>query len=287
MGVLQRFERRIGGVVEGIFARAFKSEVQPVEVAAALQRELDDQAAVVGRDRTLVPNQFVVELGDHDYDRLAPYEKPLTDELAAMVREHATDQRYSFVGPVQVRLLLVHALETGVFRVRSEVVPGREGMPDLMSVAPQPPRPLPSARDAAPFNAGDTSLTTAIPRAPAVPNLGRIHVREGRGAAYDFELRHKITVIGRGTDADIRLTDQAVSRRHAEIRIVNGATMLNDLQSTNGTTVNGVTITTTALSDGDEIRIGETVLTYHAPADAPQGAALPGLPSLPNPGPRG
>ena len=289
MGVLQRFERRIGGVVEGIFARAFKSEVQPVEVAAALQRELDDQAAVVGRDRTLVPNQFVVELGDHDYDRLSPYEKPLTDELAAMVREHAADQRYSFVGPVQVKLLFVHALETGVFRVRSEVVPGREGMPDLLSIPPQPPRPLPPqpARDAASFSTGDTSLTTAIPRAPATPNLGRIHVREGKGASYDFELRHKITVIGRGTDADIRLTDQAVSRRHAEIRIVNGATMLNDLQSTNGTTVNGITVTTTALSDGDEIRIGETVLTYHAPADAPQGAALPGLPSLPNPGPRG
>ena len=296
MGVLQRFERRIGGVVEGIFARAFKSEVQPVEVAAALQRELDDQAAVVGRDRTLVPNQFVVELGHHDYDRLAPYEKPLTDELAAMVREHAVDQRYSFVGPVHVKLLLVPTHETGLFRIRSEVAPGREGMPDLASIPPQPPRPLPTpslptpsppAREPAPFNAGDTNLTTAIPRAPAVPNLGQIHVREGRGASYDFEIRHKITVIGRGTDADIRLTDQAVSRRHAEIRIVNGATMLNDLQSTNGTTVNGVTVTTTALSDGDEIRIGETVLTYRAPADAPQGAALPGLPSLPNPGPRG
>jgi hypothetical protein len=291
VGVLQRFERRIGGVVEGIFARAFKSEVQPVEVAAALQRELDDQAAVVGRDRTLVPNQFVVELGHHDHDRLAPYEKPLTDELAAMVREHAADQRYSFVGPVQVKLLLVPTLETGLFRIRSEVAPGREGMPDLASIPPQPPRPLatpsPPARDAAAFNAGDTNLTTAIPRAPAVPNLGRIHVREGKAASYDFEIRHKITVIGRGTDADIRLTDQAVSRRHAEIRIVNGATMLNDLQSTNGTTVNGATVTTTALSDGDEIRIGETVLTYRAPADAPQGAALPGLPSLPNPGPRG
>jgi hypothetical protein len=289
VGVLQRFERRIGGVVEGIFARAFKSEVQPVEVAAALQRELDDQAAVVGRDRTLVPNQFVVELGDHDYDRLSPYEGPLTDELAAMVREHATDQRYSFVGPVQVKLLLVRTLETGVFRIRSEVAPGREGMPDLLSIPPQPPRPLPPqpARDAASFSAGDTSLTTAIPRAPAAPNLGQIQVREGKGASYDFELRHKLTVIGRGTDADIRLTDQAVSRRHAEIRIVSGATMLNDLQSTNGTTVNGATVTTTALSDGDEIRIGETVLTYRAPADAPQGAALPGLPSLPNPGPRG
>ncbi len=289
MGVLQRFERRIGGVVEGIFARAFKSEVQPVEVAAALQRELDDQAAVVARDRTLVPNQFVVELGDHDYDRLSPYEKPLADELAAMVREHATDQRYSFVGPVQVKLLLVRALETGLFRIRSEVVPGREGMPDLMPIPPQPPRSLPPqpVPEAAPFNAGDTSLTTAIPRAPTAPNLGVIHVREGKGASYDFELKHKITVIGRGTDADIRLIDQAVSRRHAEIRIVNDATMLNDLQSTNGTTVNGATITTTPLSDGDEIRIGETVLTYRAPADAPQGAALPGLPSLPNPGPRG
>ncbi len=294
MGVLQRFERRIGGVVEGIFARAFKSEVQPVEVAAALQRELDDQAAVVGKDRTLVPNQFVVELGDHDYDRLSPYEKPLTDELAAMVREHAADQRYSFVGPVQVQLLLVRGLETGLFRIRSEVAPGREGMPDLPPIPPQPSlrspqlpqRPLGPGGDAA-FNDGDTNLTTAIPRAPAAPNLGRIQVREGKAAAYDFELKHKITVIGRGTDADIRLTDQAVSRRHAEIRIVNGATMLNDLQSTNGTTLNGVTVTTTPLSDGDEIRIGETVLTYHAPADAPQGAALPGLPSLPNPGPRG
>ncbi len=108
MGVLQRFERRLGGMVEGMFARAFKSEVQPVEVAATLQRELDERAAVVGRDRILVPNHFVVELGDHDYDRLAPYEKPLTHELGAMVREHAEDQRYTFVGPVDVKLVAHH-----------------------------------------------------------------------------------------------------------------------------------------------------------------------------------
>ena len=109
-------------------------------------------------------------------------------------------------------------------------------------------------------------------------------MREGKAAAYDFELKHKITVIGRGTDTDIRLTDHAVSRRHAEIRIANGATMLNDLQSTNGTTVNGVTVTTTALSDGDEIRIGETVLTYRAPtaAASPSAPSLPGLPSVPD-----
>jgi len=298
VGVLSRFERKLGGMVEGIFARAFKSEVQPVEVAAALQRELDDQAAVVGRDRTLVPNHFVVELRDHDHDRLAPYEKPLTDELAAMVREHADDQRYSFVGPVRIELERVHPLDTGVFRIRSDVAPGREGMPDLQPLPPpaqrQPARPVAAplgVRPEALFELGrepdDTNLTTAIPRLTAAPSLGRIQVREGKAPSYDFELKHKITVIGRGTDTDIRLTDHAVSRRHAEIRIANGATMLNDLQSTNGTTVNGVTVTTTALSDGDEIRIGETVLTYRAPADAP-APNLPGLPSAPdNQGPWG
>jgi pSer/pThr/pTyr-binding forkhead associated (FHA) protein len=92
-----------------------------------------------------------------------------------------------------------------------------------------------------------------------------VRVREGKGAAYDFELKNKVTVIGRGTDTDLRLTDQSVSRRHAEIRVAGGATMLNDLQSTNGTTVNGTAVTTKALADGDEIRLGETTIVYQGP----------------------
>ena len=68
MGVLQRFEHRLEGMVEGAFARAFKSELQPVEVASAVQREMDDRAAIVAQGRTLVPNDFVVETGP---DRLS------------------------------------------------------------------------------------------------------------------------------------------------------------------------------------------------------------------------
>ena len=264
MGVLQRFERRLGGMVEGLFARAFKSEVQPVEVAATLQRELDERAAVVGRDRILVPNQFVVELGDHDYDRLAPYEKPLTHELGAMVREHAEDQRYTFVGPVDVKLVRITTLDTGMFKVRSDVAPGPDGIPAHLV---PPPAPLVGVRPT--INDGDdepadVAYTTAIPRV-AAPTYGRVRVREGKSAAYDFELKNKVTVIGRGTDTDLRLTDQSVSRRHAEIRVAGGATMLNDLQSTNGTTVNGATVTTKALADGDEIRLGETTIIYQGP----------------------
>jgi hypothetical protein len=242
VGVLQSFERRLGGLVEGIFARAFKSQVQPVEVAAALQRELDAKAAVVARDRTLVPNHFVVELGDHDHDRLAPYAEPLTSELAAMVREHAEEQRYAFVGPVSVDLSHQPALDTGVFHIRSEVAPGQQ------------PAPREVARPAAP----------TTPHASA----GRIVVREGHHATYEFELRQTVTVVGRGLGADLQLTDPAVSRRHAEIRLAGAGPMLNDLQSTNGTLLNGSRATTAALVDGDEIQIGEAVLIYHGPAPA-------------------
>ncbi len=233
MGVLQSFERRLGGLVEGIFARAFKSQVQPVEVAAALQRELDAKAAVVARDRTLVPNHFVVELGDHDHERLAPYAEPLSSELAAMVREHADEQRYSFVGPVSVELAHVPSLETGVFHVRSDVVPGQQPV--------------------------------AAPTKEPAASTGRIVVREGNKASYEVELRQAVTVIGRGAGADVRLTDPGVSRRHAEIRLTDTGPMLNDLQSTNGTKLNGVSVTAAALADGDEVRLGETVLIYHGP----------------------
>src|SRR5262249_23430535 len=122
--VMDRFERRLDRLVSGAFARAFKAEVQPVEVAAALQRECDDRAAIVTRGRTMVPNDFTVELGPHDHERLAMYEEPLGNELGAMVREHAEEQGYQFVGPVTVRLALVDDLDTGMFRVRSQAVAG-------------------------------------------------------------------------------------------------------------------------------------------------------------------
>ena len=104
MGVLQRFERRIEEMVNRPFARAFKAEVQPVEIASALQRECDDRAAIVARGRTMVPNAFTVALGQHDHERLSVYAEALGEELAAMVREHAEEQRYAFIGPVTVEL---------------------------------------------------------------------------------------------------------------------------------------------------------------------------------------
>src|ERR1700685_2184186 len=124
VGVLQRLERRLEGMVEGAFARAFKSELQPVEVASAVQREMDDRAAIVAQGRTLVPNDFVVELAASDHERLEVYADSLGIELANLAREHAREQGYSFVGPVRLRFESVPDLTTGTFRVRSGVIRG-------------------------------------------------------------------------------------------------------------------------------------------------------------------
>jgi len=124
VGVLQRFERRIEGLVNGAFAKAFKSEVQPVEIASALQRECDDRAAIVSQGRTMVPNDFTVELGGHDHERLATYAGPLGAELAELVREYGAEQRYMFVGPVDVKFARAADLDTGMFRIQSQALAG-------------------------------------------------------------------------------------------------------------------------------------------------------------------
>jgi len=227
MGVLDRFERRLDRMVNGAFARAFKSEVQPVEVAAALQRECDDRAAIVTRGRTIVPNEFTVELGGHDYDRLIGYAEPLGSELGAMVREHADEQGFAFVGPVAVSFELHDDLDTGLFRVRSQAVATPEGAPPA-------------------------------PHEPAVPAPVSAALESG-GHTYVLTRRH--TVLGRGAEADLRLEDLGVSRRHAEI-VLSDPPRITDLGSTNGTFLDGERVTTAELYDGARLALGSTALVF-------------------------
>jgi len=122
MGILRRVERGLEGAVNGVFARAFKADVQPVEVAAALQRELDGSARIVSRDRRLVPNDFVVDLSPHDHDKLEPFHAALVRELSQSTREYAGVQGYLFPGPLHIDLARDETLSTGRFAIRSSVV---------------------------------------------------------------------------------------------------------------------------------------------------------------------
>ncbi len=125
MGLLDNFERGLERAVNGAFAKTFKSGVQPLEITAALRRELDTQAAVVSRDRILVPNKFTVGLSPTDYQRMSAIGPTLIDELTQLVQRHATAQHYAFAGGIDIRLEENPRLTQGVIDVQSSSVQGR------------------------------------------------------------------------------------------------------------------------------------------------------------------
>jgi hypothetical protein len=269
VGVLQRFERRLDGWVNGAFAKAFKSEVQPVEIASALQRECDDRAAVVSRGRTMVPNDFTVELGDHDYARLTTYAGPLAAELTDLVQEHGREQRYMFVGQVEVKFERVPDLATGMFRIRSQALasvvqmpgpggPGGPGGPAYGDAAsPEYPLGYPVAPPvAAPV--GAPAAPGYFPPGPPPPGGTGFWV-EINGVRHP--LSRPVTSLGRGTDVDLRVDDPSVSRRHAEIR-TGAPSFIADLGSTNGIEVDGQHVRQAQLHDGSVIHLGSTTIVF-------------------------
>jgi hypothetical protein len=291
MGVLQRFEKRLGGLVEGGFARLFHGRVEPVELAAALARDADNNKAV-GPQRVLVPNIYDIDLSHSDFDRLAPYAITLGDELAVMVSEHAAEQGYSFVGPVAVTLHEEPSLSTGSFRISSRVEAGPDGParmaePDRSNVAVHPPlrsaapvfppsraAPVPEVQPAAPAPpaaapppapvdppsvSADPAMTTVLRPTPP-PTFGRLVLADGTEAAID----QPEVILGRGADADIRITDASVSRRHARVTVVGRVLTIEDLGSTNGTFHNGRQIGRATLSDGDEVKLGASTVLFRS-----------------------
>ena len=242
MGIFQRFEKRVEGAVSGVFARAFKGDVQPVEIAARLQRELDAEAKLMSRDKKLVPNDFTVELSQHDHDKLAPYAATLTRELGDELRTHATDRGYVFSGPIRIDFDLDTRLPTGRFTVSSEAV-ASVSVPSSSEAARASGPP-----DGAPARPGELVLEVNGMRHPlSPPGL----------------------VIGRGTEADLRINDPGISRRHAEIRVgqsSDGTIDIVDLGSTNGITVNGHKVRHAVLQEGTRIEIGTTRMLVHDPS---------------------
>ncbi|MFF9013264.1 FhaA domain-containing protein [Streptomyces sp. NPDC014870] len=293
MGVLKRFEQRLEGLVNGTFAKVFKSEVQPVEIAGALQRECDNNATIWNRERTVVPNDFIVELSAPDFERLSPYSGQLGDELAGLVRDYAKQQRYTFMGPIKVHLEKADDLDTGLYRVRSRTLassssqqqspaagppqgghapgghaPGGYGYPPA-GAPPMPAAPPPGAAGAqrpghAPGHAPGQAPAAGRPTAGGPGPMPASGAQVRRWIEINGT-RHQISrptlVLGRSTDADVRIDDPGVSRRHCEIRTGTPST-IQDLGSTNGIVVDGQHTTRATLRDGSRIVVGSTTIVY-------------------------
>lgn len=226
MSGLSRFEHKLEEMISGAFARAFRSAVQPVEIAAALQRECDNNAQILSRDRRMVPNDFHVELSQTDLDRLAPYDSAMGEELVRQVEEHADQQSYVFPGPITIDFEAADDLTTGRFRIRSRAQAKVTG----------------------------SASHTQVRRARAVLEVNGTH----------HPLQPPGLVIGRGTEADVRINDPGVSRRHIEFVVPPGENTrieVRDLGSTNGMHVDGHRVTNTGVRDGTQVKIGNTTMT--------------------------
>ena len=217
---LQSFEDGLGRMVEGVFSRAFKSNVRPIEIGRRLIKEIDSNRTVDMKGRRVVPNQFVVRLAPDDQAALADVEPALITELIEAVKEYCADENYHLRGPVTVTIEIDQAVSTGRIDVDSSV--RKAGSTDIVARVTLP--------DDRKITLGTDTLT-----------------------------------IGRLAECEIAFDDSNVSRRHAEIKARDGGYAVNDLGSTNGTKVNGVTITfERALRDGDIISVGSHSIRYEA-----------------------
>ncbi len=237
MGLLENLEQRLDQIVNGSFSKAFKSEVQPVELGAALQQEIDNRADNLN-GQTVVPNIFIVELGPVDHERLATYFSTLSIELGSLADSYTNEQRYTAVDLAHITFDLDPNLETGVFRIRSTAAKRPESAVAPASVAE-------SAVPQMPLSAFATEST---------PYLTSV-------TGEEFKITKSVTSVGRGIEADIQIDDTSVSRLHCSI-VLGSEVLIRDLGSTNGTIVDGARASESVLHDGSIIKIGNITLTY-------------------------
>ncbi|WP_083274275.1 DUF3662 and FHA domain-containing protein [Brevibacterium sp. HMSC24B04] len=272
VGMLDRFERGIERVVNGAFAKAFRSQVEPVELAGALRKEADARAAVVSRGRTLTANSYTVELSSTDFERLTPIFDELKTDLRQVVGEHAVEQGYSFVGPVTVELTVASDLDTGVYRVLA----GTE-RPDG-SPAAQPANrggydPISRANPIVPEAYEQSRRRETSPAPSPAPNQASPARPAGRQSAAHFtvsvgsrsyRLGQGSTIFGRSSSsADIVIDDPGVSRRHFEVTVDGSHAQASDLGSTNGTLLDGKRISKVNVTDGTVLQAGDSTVVFH------------------------
>jgi Protein of unknown function (DUF3662)/Inner membrane component of T3SS, cytoplasmic domain len=247
VSVLQRFEKRLEGLVEGAFAKVFKGVVHPVEILNAMQREAEAHKAILAGGRTLVPNRYVIDLSPYDHSRLAPYAAALAQELAQSQAEFIGEQAWTVYGDVIVEIERGDGLDTGMFRVTAEVYTGGEVAPVQQPAYDAGPQYSPYDQQPGGYQAHGHNGR----------NVGLV---SGDGRTYPLQMGS--TVIGRGDQANLRLPDVGISRRHARLDYDGSQVVLTDLGSTNGTMVNGQRVSAVALNPGDMIQLGTTTLTF-------------------------
>lgn len=251
MSVLRNLEARIEGLVEGVFSRAFSSEVQPVEIARKLAKEMDSHKTA-SVSQVYAPNRYTVWLSPEDHERLSGYERSLAQELGEYLLEHARRQDYALLTRPEVLIETDDRLRLGEFGIQPRLVkpPARQG------------------DDAKEGASGHTMVYAAAPASKPEPRpTGRAALTETRAIVSVGDRRYVLSgptaTLGRSRECDCVLDDQNVSRRHAELRRDSrGDWQISDLGSTNGVKINSRRVESARLSAGDEVTLGTTSFVF-------------------------
>jgi hypothetical protein len=247
MSVLRNLEAKLESFVEGAFSRAFKSRVQPVELARKLAKEMEE-SRVVSISRTYVPNEYVVFLSPRDREQFSSYEGALKKELSDYLLEHARGEGLALVTRPTVEFKTDERLGLGEFGIQAHLI--------------QPPDEDAGEMEPQQADYGHTMVYSPDAEARKLveaPALGRaLLVSDGKRTV----LSGARVLVGRSRDCDVVLDDPNVSRRHAELRRQGDTWMVADLGSTNGVKVNGRRVDHAILKPGDEITVGLSRLSF-------------------------
>jgi Protein of unknown function (DUF3662)/FHA domain len=249
--VLRTIENKIEALFEGVFGRAFRANVQPVELARKLVKEMEDHR-VISVSQVYAPNEYTLYLSPEDRAQFADYEPSLLKELEDYLAENARREKYVLLSPPRVLMETDEDLDLGEFGIATRMVRGPK--------AREPEQPLP---DVAPGATMVYKPKQPDTEAVSPEELGverEIAILTVNGERHEIDKRR--VVIGRSKDSDIQLSDPNVSRRHAELRQEGAAFWIVDLDSTNGTEVNGRRLKRAKLQSGDTITIGSTELVF-------------------------
>src|SRR5256886_16735528 len=243
--MLERLEAMASRVIEGWSARLFRARLQPVQIAKRVIRTMEAHQTI-SVAKTFVPNSYVVSLAPTDYAEFEQYKRSLERDLAEAVLGAARDRRFTLLAYPTVELEEDDDVSPGDVRVACALVDasGEE-------VPSNEPERLGGVAAGHTMVLDRDALLSAKPRAPQGVSVAR----EG-SVKREVKLTADPISVGRDPKSDIVLDDRRVSRRHAEVRLRLGRYTLYDLQSTNGTFVNGRRIAEMVLSDEDRITIG-------------------------------
>lgn len=263
MSILSDFEDRIASAVEGLFAGAFRSPVQPAEIAKALGKAMDDRKAV-GVGKVYVPHAYTVALSAADAEQMGNFRATLLGELATYVTGHAGERGYTLTARPSITFVVHDDLRLGRFRVAAG-----DGPPDVETLEEDfPPRAHAGLSSASPSVGSPVAEMPLKPRTqppPAATPAQGIATVTVSGIEHDVALGGERMTVGRLASCGIKLDDANVSREHAAFVREGAGWAIEDLGSTNGTYLNGERITFQRLRDGDMVSVGASELVFHEP----------------------